>query len=214
MSRSRAALLTAALLLAACAAPATPTPSGIPAPSEPGLMELRATGEELPPGRYTRAAFDPAVSFTLNEGWRGVQLLTGFFDVQQLVGTPQVIAVQFARPSEVFTGDSSQEVATARQAAALLEANDNLEILGTSAAQVGGLEGFTVELGNATDEHVSVLVVPPGPLGIDPHRRLWVSLFDTPQGMLAIMVGGADENWEEALATAEPVLESVVIGTP
>jgi hypothetical protein len=57
-----------------------------------------------------------------------------------------------------------------------------------------------------------VLEVPPGALSISPGRRLWIALFDTPDGLLAIMIGGSVAKWEEALATAEPVLESVTIG--
>ena len=39
-----------------------------------------------------------------------------------------------------------------------------------------------------------------------------MAFFDTDAGLLAIMVGGAIDSWEEALATAEPVLESIQIG--
>jgi hypothetical protein len=53
--------------------------------------------------------------------------------------------------------------------------------------------------------------VPPGPLGIDPDRRLWVAFVDTSEGLLAVMVGGSVARWDEALATAEPVLESITI---
>lgn len=215
MSRPPVAGLATALLLAACGGPAVPSASPTPsAEATPAVAELTATTDPLPPGRYTRSGFQPAVTFTLDEGWRGVQLLSGFFDVQQQVGTPQVIAVQFAQVSAVFSRDGSEAVTEAEEAAGVLSDNADFEILGTSDAQVGGLSGFTVELGNATDHHVNVLSVPPGPLGIDPHRRLWVSLFDTPDGVLAVMVGGADDNWDEALATAEPVLESVEFAVP
>jgi hypothetical protein len=57
-----------------------------------------------------------------------------------------------------------------------------------------------------------VLHAPPGALSISPGRRLWIAFFDTPDGLLAIMVGGSVAKWEEALAVAEPVLESVTIG--
>ena len=59
---------------------------------------------------------------------------------------------------------------------------------------------------------VPVLRVPAGPLAISPERRLWVSFFDTPDGVLAVMVGGSVARWDESLAAAEPVLESVRIG--
>ena len=69
---------------------------------------------------------------------------------------------------------------------------------------------MTVE--NSGDAHATVMVVPPGPLGIDPARRLWIAFFDTPDGLLAIMVGGSVADWQDALDAAEPVLESVQIG--
>jgi hypothetical protein len=50
-----------------------------------------------------------------------------------------------------------------------------------------------------------------GTLSIDPGRKLWISLFDTADGLLAVMVGGSVAGWERALTIAEPVLESVVI---
>ena len=66
---------------------------------------------------------------------------------------------------------------------------------------------------NATSKHASILDVPPGRLGIDADRALWIAFLDTPDdGVLAIMVGGPSEGWDEALAIAEPVLETVVIG--
>ena len=64
---------------------------------------------------------------------------------------------------------------------------------------------------NAGQSHVRVMDVPPGPLGIDPGRRLWVSFFDTDHGLLAIMVGGSVATWDQALLAAEPVLESIRI---
>jgi hypothetical protein len=48
-------------------------------------------------------------------------------------------------------------------------------------------------------------------LSIGPERRLWVAFADSDDGLLAILVGGSVERWEEALAAAEPVLESVVV---
>jgi hypothetical protein len=59
--------------------------------------------------------------------------------------------------------------------------------------------------------HASVLEVPPGALGIDPGRRLWIAFFDTDAGLLAIMVGGSVAEWQAALEAAEPVLESLEI---
>ena len=84
--------------------------------------------------------------------------------------------------------------------------------LDESPSRIGGLDGITIEVENISDSHAGVLFFQPGPLGIDPGRRLWISLFDTPDGLLAIMVGGSAARWDEALAEAEPVLESIRIG--
>jgi hypothetical protein len=53
--------------------------------------------------------------------------------------------------------------------------------------------------------------LPRGRIAILPERRLWMAFFDTDPGLLAIMVGGSIEQWDQALATAEPVLESIEI---
>jgi len=42
--------------------------------------------------------------------------------------------------------------------------------------------------------------------------RIWIAIFDTEDGILAVMVGGSTASWDEALLVAEPVLESVTIG--
>jgi hypothetical protein len=69
-----------------------------------------------------------------------------------------------------------------------------------------------LEVENQGSSTASVMQVQPGVLGFDPGRRLWISLLDTPDGLLAVIVGGSVAEWERALAEAEPVLESVVIG--
>jgi len=174
------------------------------------MSELRSTTEPLPPGIYTRTSFTPAVTFSLTEGWRAVQLFDGFFDVQQKVGSPDVIAVQFARPTIVYgAGGQGVEPTSAAEAAEALRRNDAFTVFGDNEAQVGRLDGQVIEIENAGDAHTNVMVVPPGPLGIDPGRRLWVAFLDTPDGLLAVMVGGSVKEWQEAMDAAEPVLESI-----
>jgi hypothetical protein len=173
-----------------------------------------ADGGELAPGRYTMGGFSPTVTFELDGPWFAEQSFAGFFDVQQDVGSPDVIAVQFARPSHVFGADGQRvEVATAAEAAAALTEHPSLEILGQSPGTTGGHDGHVVEVEHAADgtADVGVMSVPPGPLMISPERRLWISFLDTSDGLLAILVGGSVASWDEALVTAEPVLESVTI---
>ena len=192
----------------------TPAMSSSPSTtSGSAVAELTATGEPLPTGRYTRGGFAPSITLDLDGSWQAVQLAGGFFDVQQEVGSPDVIAVQFARPIGIFgAGSSSEPSPSAEEAVELLGANPGLRVIESSESRIGGLTGSQVTVENAGDAHAQVMQVPPGALGIDPGRRLWIAFFDTPDGLLAIMIGGSVARWDDALAAAEPVLESVRIG--
>ncbi len=75
-----------------------------------------------------------------------------------------------------------------------------------------GQTGTVVEVENRGPAHAPIFDVPAGRLGIDARRRLWIALFDTSDGVLAVMVGGSAAEWDKALTLAEPVLESIVIG--
>jgi hypothetical protein len=176
------------------------------------MLELAASSGPLAPGVYTRASFRPRVVFELDEGWFTGSLANGFFDVQQQQDTPDVIAVQFGNVTGVVHGSPTLlEPRTADAVALAIAQNPALTVLGESDSRLGGLSGYTVEVENAGPAHASILDVPAGRLGIDPGRRLWISLFDTPTGVLAVMVGGSVADWDHALAVAEPVLESIVI---
>jgi hypothetical protein len=103
-------------------------------------------------------------------------------------------------------------LASAADAAAVIEANPDLTVLGTSESRMSGHDGFVVEVENATQAPARVLHGPPGALSIDEGRRLWIAFFDAGDVVLAIMVGGSAHTWEEALLAAEPLLETVTIG--
>jgi hypothetical protein len=178
-----------------------------------GVAELQATGAPLPAGRYARTGFVPPLTIELDGGWQAVQAGTGFFDVQQRVGSPDVIAVQFANVSGVY-GDAGTATVPGNHddAERILRGNPNLDVIEASESRIGGLTGSQVTVENAGELHASVLQVPPGALGIDPGRRLWIAFFDTDDGLLAIMIGGSVAEWRAALDAAEPVLESIRVG--
>lgn len=187
--------------------PATPSPA---ASAAGGPLEIR--GGDLAAGTYTHSGFEPRITFDVEDGWQGVQNTRGFFDIQQDPDTPDVIAVQFGNVDAVYGAHGAAVEADAPGAARVIGLNEGLTVLGESPSLMSGLDGFTVEVENAADGDVPVLRVPAGPLAISPGRRLWVSFFDTPNGVLAVMVGGSVARWDESLAAAEPVLESVRIG--
>ena len=204
-------------VIAGCAAvDATPSVTATAAASLPAseedVAELEFSGDPLPAGRYTHATFEPRITLELEGGWAAVQNITGFFDVERDVGSPHVIAVQFARPLGVYGEQDAVEPTSAANAVELLGENPNLEIIERSPSRIGGLEGSQVTVENVAEPHTHVLHLGAGGLGIDQGRRLWIAFFDTEDGLLAVMVGGSAERWDEALAAAEPVLESILIG--
>ena len=185
-----------ALALAACAPAAT-------------VNYLGAPGERLAAGRYTRAAFLPHVSFEVGDGWTAQQVAEGFFDVQREVGSPDVIAVQFA---------NVVAHATATAVLAALRGNPHLRVDGGEPVEIGRHRGFRVvvqttdPVDTAPPVFREVLRVPAGPISIASARRLQLTLLDTPRGVLGILVGGSVARWDRTLEVARPVVESVRIG--
>ncbi len=208
------------LLLVGC----TPAPSpsvnasvtAAPSPTAAGSIptDLRQGSGTLAPGTYTRSDFRPTVTFELGEGWSVGSVAAGFFDVQQQQGTPDVIAVQFAQVGGVVGADGATVAAgSVADAVAAIKENPGLVTLDESESRLGGQTGTVLEVENRGPAHAPILDVPAGRLGIDAQRRLWIALFDTPDGVLAVMVGGSTADWGHALTVAEPVLESIIIGT-
>lgn len=219
MPTARPVLVVVALLVGACAAESTPTeepsttgtPPATTAPTEP--IELIQGGGQLRPGTYTHPGFRPSVTFEVAaDGWFVGTLNDGFFDIRQDRGTPDVVAVQFALVLAVAgDGGAMTPATTALAAVEAIRLNPGLVVRGESASRLGGLEGWVVEVENAGETTSPVMRVAPGTLGFDPNRRLWIALFDTGEGVVAVLVGGSVAEWDRALALAEPVLETVVI---
>jgi hypothetical protein len=208
---------------AATTATATPIVSAAPTVSSPAtpsgsaaaVPQIPAAGSTLPAGTYTNGAFRPAVVFSVEDGWTVGTVGNGFMDVQQDRGTPDVIAVQFARLDGVVgKAGPTGPPATAAAAAEAIRQNPGVTVIEESGSKLGGLDGINLTIENRGAAHAPLMKVSAGTLGIDPQRRLWISLFDTPDGVLAVMVGGSVAAWGKALTTAEPVLESVWIAAP
>jgi hypothetical protein len=171
--------------------------------------ELTPSPAPVSPGTYTRSTFRPAITLELREGWTPVNGFDDFFDVQKDVGSPDVIAVQIARPGGFVGRSGVQPVGTPREAHAVLSENPGLTIGTAKDSGIGGLAGQVFEVENGSGEHVGVMALGPGTLGIDPGRKLRIACFRTPHGLVAVMVGGSVAKWNEAMAAAEPILQSI-----
>ena len=210
----RILLLAVAVLAAGCTLnPSGKTASPSPSPLPSGVANINDTGNEtLAPGRYTQRDFALRDTFDVDDQWAGRQVFRGYFTIQQGdENDPHVVSVHFGRPSALVGEDGEREPADAADAIAILETNPELQVVETSSSQMGGLEGSQITIENTGAEAASFMRLPPGVIGLDPERRLWIAFFDTEQGLLAIMVGGSIEQWDAALATAEPVLDSIDI---
>ncbi len=119
--------------------PRPPTPTPLLDASGQPIPELEVTGQALPAGTYTRDVFEPRIVLDLNGDWEAVQLLEGFFDVQQFKESPDVYAVQFANPTNVDT---------AEEAVASLRENADLTELESSTSLIDGQEGLQITVEN------------------------------------------------------------------
>ncbi len=213
---NRISIVLLGLLLAACGIQVldpdggTPTPS--PSPLPPEVSQIRRDTEEpMDAGRYSDREFAPRLIFEVaGDTWYAVQRVRGFFDIQSGdLDSPDVVAIQFARPDRVYGEDGGEEPTDAANAAEILGANPGISVVETSASEIGGLEGTQLTLENSGDRGAVFMDLPPGTISLDSGRRLWVAFFDTDAGLLAIMVGGSIEQWDATLDAAEPVLESI-----
>lgn len=197
--------------------PATSTPAPVatdagPPPTTPVAEAFDASDEPLAAGRYTRGAFVPRVTFEVDEGWLAVAAGARFWHLERESDPPDAVAVMFARPDGIYLDQGQLMAPTTAQAAAdTLGANATLDVLGTDSSRMSGLTGLLLELETAGAE-AQVLHVPPGALTLPPGERMWLALFDTPEGLVAIIVQGTASDWDAVLVAAEPVLESVTIG--
>jgi hypothetical protein len=201
----------------ATTAPASSTPAPVatqtgPPPTSPVAETFNASDEPLAAGRYSRGAFVPRVTFEVAKGWLAVEAGARFWHLQRKAGRPRAVAVMFARPDGIYRDQGQLLGPTTAQAAAdTLGANAAIEIVSSDSSLMSGLTGLLLELEGAATG-AQVLHVPPGPLAIPPGERMWLALFDTPEGLVAIIVQGSAENWDSVLLAAEPLLESVTIG--
>ena len=157
------------------------------------------------PGRYRRDGFEPPFTIDVPHGWFAVQDVPGFFDLERDIGAPGVIAVQFARPSDL------QSAATA---AATIRARTGLIVAEPTTIEVGGVAGTRIVVDAADPDldaglFVPVLEIALGPISIASGRRLELRLVDTPAGLLAVMLGGSVGRWESAISAAAPILDSI-----
>ena len=180
-------------------APVTQQPTAPASASPSAAGELPDEPGDLAPGRYAPTAV-LGVSFEVEEGWSSRTTANGWFELQREMGDDDVI-VRIAMVG----------VESADAAARAVQATPGITVLASSDSRMSGLTGPNLELENATDDRIDLLPDPPGVIGLDPGQRMWLSVFDASDGVLAISVVSDTGMWDSALLAVEPFLELVVI---
>jgi hypothetical protein len=198
-------MIVAALGLAAGCTSDTSTTDADPTVTTDADLPTTSTTEPIDPGRYTKPGFRPPVSLRVGRGWYAVQDVSGFFDVERAPDTLDVVALQFARPTGV---DSAAAFVQA------LRGRNGLQVTTEESVSVGGLNGTRVVV-QTTDprlqaqQFVTAFEVDAGPVSIASCRRLQIDLADTPDGLVAVLLGGSIRRWDATQRVARPVLRSV-----
>ncbi|MEO8247534.1 MAG: hypothetical protein ABI622_10495 [Chloroflexota bacterium] len=170
--------------------------------------------EPLEPGRYTHEGFTPATSFEVGPGWFGAHLYADFYDVQVDPNTPDVVAVQLARPSALHTSViATDDATTAAAAAASLASNETLEATAAEAVTVGGHDGVRLTVTARLDAETPIMEVAEGTLSILADRRLEITFVNLEDGLLAILLGGSVADWERAIELGHPVIATLRVGS-
>lgn len=216
-------ILAAALLAVSAAAcgPGTPSPppspssSVTPAPSVSSASDVRELIDGaglLPAGRYTPSGSRPSVTIEVPEGWAVGSVRDDYVAISHALEGGRAVELLVANVEAVVdSAGEENEAGNAEAVAQRIREDPEVEVIGSSGSRMSGLDGFTLEVENATTARRQLLTTMSERVGIEPGARLWLSLFDTADGLLAIAVASPEATWDEALAIAEPVLESVTI---
>lgn len=218
----RVSLILAAVLFAACSgAPAAATP----APTLPPA---------LPPGTYTSAAFQPAVTYTVPNGWRVASDSSDYFALQPV--NSEISGIHIFRDPQAASQDPTcptspePSVGTGSlQLATWIRGLPGMVASSPRMVTVGGLRGVELDLALNTGWTVSCPFangVPTVPLFVGTNgnmrwvvagnERLRLSLLDVPGGGTVVVDIDAFDGtlMDELLAAATPIVQSLTFATP
>jgi hypothetical protein len=214
-------LILAAVLLVGCAGapPASPAPTLPPA---------------LAPGTYTSVAFQPAVTYTVPNGWRVASDSASYFALQPV--TSDIVGIHFFRDPLAASQDAAcpttpePGVGTlALELAAWIRSLPGMVASSPRMVTVGGLRGVELDLALNTGWTASCPFangVPTVPLFVGEdgalrwvvagNERLRLSLLDVPGGGTVVVDIDAFDGtlMDDLLAAATPIVQSLSFATP
>jgi hypothetical protein len=167
---------------------------------------LPGPGSELTPGTYFASVSSATITFEVGPGWVHEQSAQDFFDIEQDPGSPDVIAVQFAGIDYLRVGDILAEIES-RDDLMVTSQDVEVDCLGATRLTV-----TPTDTSPDTPQFYPVVDIAAGTLSIASGRRLQIDAVTFHMGAALIMVGGSIEKWDQTLASAQPVLDSLTFG--
>jgi hypothetical protein len=175
------------------ASPTTPVPVG------EGALEA---------GTYATTAFDPALAFTLGDGWHA--LFPGDADGVAFEDAGAFLGI--TRPAGVIDPPPRGAVPTPVDLATWLSQHPALVATAPAAVEIAGHEGVTFDVGlEPGTTQLDIFKYPTGNLHLQPgtRTRFWVVPMDEPDLVILAMAPEAD--FEEAAVRAGQVVASLLI---
>ena len=190
------------------APPPAPTATRAQATASPaaGLLDLcdpaDRGGCELAPGTYSPSLTTPKMTFTLGEGWTGVR---HYADGFSLVNDNGGAILSFAR--DVTVGGVELNQPGGFQA--LMESVSALGLRDVGATEIGGRPALVLDF-TAVDEAPGFIALDEDHYNLSQGQSARFIVLDI-EGVVGMFIveSGSEDTFQEAIAAAQPVLDSV-----
>jgi hypothetical protein len=184
---------------------ATASAAGSPGSSPIALGELAA-------GRYTHTAFTPRIVVEVPDGgWQTFHLSRDFFDVA-IETDDGPVAIMFIRPQAFVTPHGEFEPASPEEAIDLLGHYEGVSISEARAMEIDGIAGVEVDVTFDVD-NTHVIRVTDGLIGFGPQTDVRLAYLEVDGELLVIGLNVPAGSLEDSEELAQPVLESIQIGS-
>lgn len=202
------------------AAPATDAPTTIVSPTsaapestaaattttvDPDAARLMHPGA-LEPGDYLGNKFTVPVSFTIGEGWEGMESADSLLVVEPSVDAAAGVVGELALLNAVAE-------MTVDEAVAELMADEDVAFSAPEPSSIGGIEGVVVSAEATEDELSYSLLYDPAfdsPFYVPAGFRHEVHVLAAETGTVIVLIDADADSWEQFRSKVQGVLDSIV----
>ncbi len=216
-----AALVVMTVLVAGCgtlassnvssASSSSPASLATASSVEPTTTALTFPTSQTPiePGTYRWDGFEPSITIALGPGWALGHDNAAFFDLFRGSDFP---SVSFGRFTDVYVDGTTRVPAVdAETVAATLMGRTDLTMTHLSEIELGGRAGRRFDLVTLAPQ-TPLFFGPAGDFKLDPEFKTRYRVIDFPGGgVLVIGVHTRDGGFDDGVALAEPIVETLVV---